>query len=76
MRIRIATVAAALAMCSLITAGNAAATQTPYIPTVPIDPATPAIVQPLDCNGTTGAHGCGPGFHWRDGAHGWACYPC
>lgn len=76
MRTKIATVAAALAMGSLTMAPHAHATQIPYIPTVPTDPGTPAIVQPLDCDGTTGAHGCGPGFHWRNGARGWACYPC
>jgi hypothetical protein len=32
--------------------------------------------QPLDCVGTTGSHGCGPGWFWRDGWRGWACYPC
>lgn len=30
----------------------------------------------LDCYGTTGAMGCGPGWFWRDGWRGWACYPC
>ena len=32
--------------------------------------------QPLDCFGTTGGMGCGPGWVWRDGWRGWACYPC
>lgn len=76
MRMKIATVAAALAMGSLTIALHAHATQTLDVPTVPIDPGTPAIGQPLDCNGTTGAHGSGPGFHWRNGAHSWACLPC
>jgi hypothetical protein len=76
MRTRIATVAAALMMGSLTMAAHAHADQIPHVPTVPTNPGPPAIVQPLDCNGTTGAHGCGPGFHWRNGAHGWACYPC
>lgn len=30
----------------------------------------------LDCYGTTGNMGCGPGFFWRDGWRGWGCYPC
>jgi hypothetical protein len=30
----------------------------------------------LDCYGTTGGMGCGPGWTWRDGWRGWACYPC
>jgi hypothetical protein len=39
-------------------------------------PAPPPGVQLLDCAGTTGNMGCGPGWYWRDGWHGWACYPC
>jgi hypothetical protein len=39
-------------------------------------PAPAPRVQPLDCDGTTGRMGCGPGFFWRDGWHGWGCYPC
>jgi hypothetical protein len=30
----------------------------------------------LDCAGTTGWMGCGPGWFWRDGWRGFACYPC
>lgn len=33
-------------------------------------------VQMLDCGGTTGSFGCGPGWTWRDGWRGFACYPC
>lgn len=33
-------------------------------------------VHPMDCGGTTGRMGCGPGWTWRDGWRGWACYPC
>jgi hypothetical protein len=36
----------------------------------------PPIVQRLDCFGTTGIHGCGPGWVWHDGWRGWACYVC
>jgi hypothetical protein len=76
MRTRIATVAAALTMSSLTMAAHAQASQIPHVPTVPTNPGLPAIVQPLDCDGTTGSHGFGAGFHWRNGAHGWACDPC
>lgn len=34
------------------------------------------IITALDCHGTTGNMGCGPGFFWRDGWRGWGCYPC
>jgi hypothetical protein len=37
---------------------------------------TGPTVQPLDCVGSTGRMGCGPGWFWRDGWRGWACYPC
>ncbi len=37
---------------------------------------SPPIITALDCYGTTGNMGCGPGFFWRDGWRGWACYPC
>jgi Spy/CpxP family protein refolding chaperone len=37
--------------------------------------ATP-IVRPIACNGRTGVHGCGPGWFWRFGRRGWACYAC
>jgi hypothetical protein len=36
---------------------------------------TPIITQ-IACNGTTGVHGCGPGWFWRYGGRGWACYRC
>jgi hypothetical protein len=41
----------------------------------PAGPPTP-IMQRLDCSGTTGIHGCGPGWIWHDGWRGWACYVC
>jgi hypothetical protein len=37
-------------------------------------PYTP--IHPADCRGTTGGHGCGSGFYWRNGDRGWACYRC
>jgi hypothetical protein len=33
-------------------------------------------VQLLDCWGTTGWHGCGAGWFWRNGWRGMGCYPC
>jgi hypothetical protein len=39
------------------------------------DPTTPPAVQPLDCHGTTGWHGCGAGWFWRAGWNGTGCYP-
>lgn len=42
----------------------------------PWQPNPGPTVQPLDCQGTTGVHGCGPGWYWRNGSNGWACYPC
>lgn len=47
------------------------------------DPGTPpgfpgrtGTVHMLDCAGTTGARGCGPGWIWHDGWRGYGCYPC
>lgn len=37
-------------------------------------PYTP--IQHAGCRGGTGSHGCGPGFYWRNGYRGWACYRC
>jgi hypothetical protein len=74
MRTKIAGVFAAALV--LIVAPAAQAAQTPYHPIVPTQPGAPATVQPLACNGTTGDHGCGPGFYWRNGDRGRACYPC
>jgi hypothetical protein len=61
----------------ILTAPSATAAQpdtTPYIQPAPV-PVTPKI-EALDCQGTTGNMGCGPGWFWRDGWRGWACYPC
>ena len=77
MRKRIIVVAAAvLTMGSLTIAAPAQAAQTPYEPIVPVNPGTPVLVHPLDCEGTTGVHGCGPGWYWRNGERGGACYAC
>jgi hypothetical protein len=48
---------------------------TPYVTDTSTQTSTPAV-QPLACNGTTGPEGCGPGWFWRDGERGWACYLC
>jgi hypothetical protein len=70
---------AALITGPLVTAQSATAAQTALDTTVYTQPApVPAQpkVQAFDCQGTTGAMGCGPGWFWRDGWRGWACYPC
>ena len=78
-KIVIAAVAAALTTGSLLSTQTAYAAQVePPVPPVYTQPAQPSSpsVQPLDCQGTTGGMGCGPGWIWRDGWRGWACYPC
>jgi hypothetical protein len=76
-RISMTAAAAALIMGSLVTttAQTADAAATSHNTTTYTQTPTPAV-QPLDCVGTTGAHGCGPGWFWRDGWRGWGCYPC
>jgi hypothetical protein len=63
---------------SVATAQTAYAAQSTHDTTVYTQPAVPVAphVQMLDCYGTTGSMGCGPGWIWRDGWRGWACYPC
>jgi hypothetical protein len=63
---------------SVATAQTAYAAQNSRDTTVNTQPAVPKgpDVQMLDCRGTTGDMGCGPGWFWRDGWRGWACYPC
>jgi hypothetical protein len=63
---------------SLTTAQTAYAAQTSHDTNVYTQPAVPKApgVQMLDCVGTTGAMGCGPGWFWRDGWRGFSCYPC
>ena len=34
------------------------------------------LVTEVSCKGTTGIHGCGPGWTWHYGWKGWACYTC
>ena len=69
---------AALVAGTLVTAQTAHAAQATHDTTVYTQPAQPPtpLIQPLDCFGTTGGMGCGPGWVWGDGWRGWACYPC
>lgn len=56
---------------------SAAATDNNTNVTTPVRPSTPVpIITALNCAGWTGVEGCGPGWFWRDGWRGWACYPC
>lgn len=58
------------------TAGAAATnTNTTPAPVAPQTTSVPAAI-PLGCLGETGLMGCGPGWIWRDGWKGWACYVC
>lgn len=57
---------------SLLSAAGAHAADRSVTP----DVQGPPGVQAFDCNGGTGIHGCGPGWFWRDGWKGWACYVC
>ena len=78
-RLATALAVAALMTGSVVTAPSAAAAATAPDTTVsvaPVPPSSQPKVQALDCQGTTGAMGCGPGWFWRDGWRGWACYPC
>jgi len=79
MRIFITTVSAGFILAGSLTgAGMANAAQVGNDTYTPQPVPTPprSEVQPLDCQGTTGDMGCGPGWFWRDGWKGWACYPC
>lgn len=71
-RILLPTVAAAALLTGL--SGTAATAQSAQNPgtTTTYSPAPTTIVQPLDCHGTTGDRGCGPGWIWN----GDRCVPC
>lgn len=60
---------------SLTSAQTAFAAQSTLDTTVYTSPSDDGV-HLLDCFGTTGGMGCGPGWTWRDGWRGWACYPC
>ncbi|OBB17813.1 hypothetical protein A5662_05425 [Mycobacteriaceae bacterium 1482268.1] len=74
-KIMLAAAAAGMLLGTLATEPVAQAAQ-PTDDTVYIQPAVTPKFEALDCRGTTGAMGCGPGWFWRDGWRGWACYPC
>lgn len=46
--------------------------------TAPVPPPTTPVpvISALDCYGSTGWMGCGPGWFWRNGWRGPSCYPC
>jgi hypothetical protein len=77
-RIGMALAIVAMMSGSVATAQTAYAAQSTNDTTVYTPPSAPRGpgVHMLDCRGTTGNMGCGPGWIWRDGWRGWACYPC
>jgi hypothetical protein len=77
-RIALAVATAALIASPLVGAQTAQAAQTTTPDKTVTAPAPPQLpkVQMLDCGGGTGRMGCGPGWFWRDGWRGYACYPC
>jgi hypothetical protein len=68
----------AMMLGSVATEQTAYAAQSSHDPNVATQPVVPVgpKVHMLDCFGTTGGMGCGPGWVWRDGWRGFACYPC
>ena len=76
-RIATAVAVGALIVGPLVTAqpAGAAGVARDSVETVQPAPTEPTVMA-FDCQGTTGAMGCGPGWFWRDGWRGWACYPC
>ncbi|OKH77204.1 hypothetical protein EB72_11185 [Mycobacterium sp. SWH-M1] len=70
--------ASALVVGSLLGAPMATAAQLANPAPAPAPMPTPERkpVQLLDCYGSTGWMGCGPGWTWRDGWRGFACYVC
>ncbi len=72
-------IAVAIATAGVIAgalAGNANAASVNNNPVQPQPTAPAPTVAPLGCFGETGLEGCGPGWIWRDGWRGMACYPC
>ena len=68
--------AAAGVIAGSLTGVQTANAAQPSMPTPSMPHNSPPIITALDCYGTTGNMGCGPGFFWRDGWRGWSCYPC
>ena len=68
---------ATLVLGPLLTAPQALAGQVSAPSPDPVVVTQPGpTVQMFDCEGGTGRMGCGPGWFWRDGWRGMACYPC
>lgn len=67
-----ASFAATIAVAGVV--GWQATAATPAAPVPVAGPYSP--IHPADCRGTTGGHGCGAGYYWRNGERGWACYRC
>lgn len=70
--------ATAMIVGSLLGTPTAGAAQVAVPAPAPMPAPAPQrpVVQMFDCAGTTGWMGCGPGWFWRDGWRGYACYPC
>lgn len=78
-RIAMAIATAGIIAGSLAGAQTASAASTNDINNVPSPAPAPMpvpVIKALDCAGTTGWAGCGPGWIWRDGWRGFACYVC
>ena len=75
---KIAMTVAAAALCAgpLLTGAAAQAALSSHDTTTYAPTPTP-VIQPLDCQGATDSHGCGPGWEWHEkGDAGPGCYPC
>ena len=70
-KIAMTVAAAALMGGSLLTGATAQAAQSSHDTTTYTPNPTP-VIQPLDCQGTTGSMGCGAGWVWN----GNRCVPC
>jgi hypothetical protein len=73
-RIVVTVAAAALVTGSFGTVATAQAAQSSQDTTTysTYSPTPAPTVQALDCHGTTGSYGCGPGWYWN----GNKCVPC
>ena len=70
-KIAVTIAAAALFAGPFVTAVDAQAAQSSH-DTTSYGPTPTPVIQPLDCHGTTGGYGCGPGWVWN----GARCVPC
>lgn len=62
-------------LTGLPTAGAASTNNITPAP-APVQPFPAPAIAALDCGFTTGWAGCGPGWIWRNGWRGPACYVC